>query len=98
MSDLAPTCLFDLSTGRPLNPPAGDLYPGGSRCVGDFEKLNRVGEGTYGIVYRARDTVTGEVVALKKMRFHDQKEKQGIPISGIREIAILLNVIKAKSK
>ena len=26
------------------------------RFVTEFEKLNRVGEGTYGIVYRARDT------------------------------------------
>ena len=28
----------------------------------------RIGEGTYGIVYRARDTKSGEIVALKKLR------------------------------
>ena len=32
-----------------------------TRFVTEFEKLNRVGEGTYGIVYRARDTKSNEV-------------------------------------
>ncbi|XP_067651255.1 cyclin-dependent kinase 10-like [Haliotis asinina] len=63
---------------------------GKSRPVTDFEKLNRVGEGTYGIVYRARDTRSNKIVALKKMRM--EKEKDGIPISGLREINILLNL------
>lgn len=36
---------------------------GGCRSVNEFEKMNRVGEGTYGIVYRARDTKTGEIVS-----------------------------------
>jgi cyclin-dependent kinase 10 len=40
----------------------------------------RIGEGTYGIVYRARDTKTGEIVALKKLRM--EREKDGIPVSG----------------
>ncbi|XP_030367907.1 cyclin-dependent kinase 10 isoform X3 [Strigops habroptila] len=39
---------------------------GRCRSVKEFEKLNRIGEGTYGIVYRARDTLTNEIVALKK--------------------------------
>jgi len=64
-----------------------DQY-GRCRAVSEFEKLNRVGEGTYGIVYRARDSKTGEIVALKKMRM--DREKDGIPVSGIREISILL--------
>jgi serine/threonine protein kinase len=33
---------------------------GRSRAVAEFEKLNRIGEGTYGIVYRARDTKSGK--------------------------------------
>lgn len=39
---------------------------------------------------RARDTRNGEIVALKKMRM--DKEKDGIPVSGIREIGLLLNL------
>ena len=52
-------------------------------------KLNRVGEGTYGIVYRARDTKTNELVALKRVRM--EKEKDGLPVSGLREISILMS-------
>ncbi|KAM7332310.1 cyclin-dependent kinase 10 isoform X2 [Alexandromys fortis] len=63
---------------------------GRCRSVKEFEKLNRIGEGTYGIVYRARDTHTDEIVALKKVRM--DKEKDGIPISSLREITLLLRL------
>lgn len=97
----------------------------------EFEKLNRIGEGTYGIVCesispsahlkmpkmpkmllarapnnlgtifripiesvrhrslsdRARDTRNGEIVALKRVRM--DHEKDGLPISGLREIQVL---------
>lgn len=39
-----------------------------------FEKLEQVGEGTYGQVYRARDRVTNQIVALKKIRMEHEKE------------------------
>ncbi|KAK2141393.1 hypothetical protein LSH36_1109g00033 [Paralvinella palmiformis] len=64
------------------------LKLGRCRSVLEFEKLNRIGEGTYGIVYRARDTHSEEIVALKKMRMAD--ERDGLPISALREINILL--------
>ncbi|XP_017917400.1 PREDICTED: cyclin-dependent kinase 10 isoform X1 [Capra hircus] len=63
---------------------------GRCRSVKEFEKLNRIGEGTYGIVYRARDTHTDEIVALKKVRM--DKEKDGVPISSLREITLLLRL------
>lgn len=63
---------------------------GRCRPVTEFEKLNRIGEGTYGVVYRARDTVSNEIVALKKVRM--EREKDGIPLSGLREISLLLNL------
>ena len=53
--------------------PQGNIL-GACRSVSEFEKLNRVGEGTYGIVYRARDMKTKEIVALKKIRMESEKE------------------------
>lgn len=33
-----------------------------------YLKLEKVGEGTYGVVYKSKDRGTGEIVALKKIR------------------------------
>jgi len=56
-----------------------------------------VGEGTYGAVYRARCTVTGRTVAIKKMK--PEHEDEGVPSTAIREIAVLkgadhVNIVK----
>ena len=44
------------------------------RCVSveRYKKLNRIGEGTYGTVYRAEDTKRGGLVALKKVTVHNE--------------------------
>lgn len=34
----------------------------------NFQKIEKIGEGTYGVVYKAKDKQTGDVVALKKIR------------------------------
>jgi len=52
-----------------------------------YEKIDKIGEGTYGVVYKARDTETGEIYALKKIRL--ESEDEGIPSTAIREIALL---------
>lgn len=33
-----------------------------------FQKVEKIGEGTYGVVYKARNKRTGQLVALKKIR------------------------------
>ena len=52
-----------------------------------YEKVEKIGEGTYGVVYRARDRITGEVIALKKIRL--EQEEEGVPSTAIREISLL---------
>lgn len=60
----------------------------GCRSVEEFECLNRIEEGTYGVVYRAKDKKTGELVALKRLKM--EKEREGFPITSLREIDTLL--------
>lgn len=52
-----------------------------------YQKMDKLGEGTYGVVYKAIDKVTGETVALKKIRL--EKEDDGVPSTAIREISLL---------
>ncbi|PIA32947.1 hypothetical protein AQUCO_04300124v1 [Aquilegia coerulea] len=52
-----------------------------------YEKVEKIGEGTYGVVYKARDRVTNETIALKKIRL--EQEDEGVPSTAIREIALL---------
>jgi len=43
--------------------------------------------GTYGVVYKARDIRSGQIVALKKIRL--EAEDEGVPSTAIREISLL---------
>ncbi|KAL4422316.1 hypothetical protein ABPG75_008513 [Micractinium tetrahymenae] len=56
-------------------------------AVSDYEKIKRIGEGTFGIVYKARDKRTGELVALKKLRM--ERERDGMPVTSVRELRVL---------
>jgi serine/threonine protein kinase len=52
-----------------------------------YEMLEKVGEGTYGVVYKARENDSKELVAIKKIRF--QHEDEGIPSTAVREVSLL---------
>ncbi|GAA5835105.1 hypothetical protein JCM11251_000165 [Rhodosporidiobolus azoricus] len=58
------------------------------RSVYSYERLNEIEEGSYGIVFRARCKITGDIVALKKLKM--DKEKNGFPITSLREIQTLM--------
>ena len=59
------------------------------RSVEEYEKLNDIEEGAYGWVSRARDSATGQVVALKRLKMDNAND--GIPVTGLREIQTLMD-------
>ncbi|KAF8017017.1 hypothetical protein BT93_H2273 [Corymbia citriodora subsp. variegata] len=71
-----------------LSEVAGEAINGWTpRRADSFEKLDKIGQGTYSNVYKARDTLTGKIVALKKVRF-DNLEPESVKFMA-REILIL---------
>ena len=52
-----------------------------------YLKIEKIGEGTYGTVYKAKVKATGQMVALKKIKL--EQEDEGVPSTAIREISLL---------
>lgn len=61
------------------------LYVGIDR----YQHLEKIGEGTFSVVYKAKDLVTQKIVALKKIRSETENEDEGVPSDTIREISLL---------
>ncbi|EOA34969.1 hypothetical protein CARUB_v10020055mg [Capsella rubella] len=57
------------------------------RKADTFEKIDKIGQGTYSNVYKAKDMLTGKIVALKKVRF-DNLEPESVKFMA-REILVL---------
>jgi serine/threonine protein kinase len=55
-----------------------------------YQKLEKIGEGTYGVVYKAKDKQSDETIALKKIRL--EHDDEGVPSTAIREISLLKEV------
>jgi len=86
----------DLACSAPFSP---NFLPD-SAVDAKFERTEVLGEGTYGIVYKAHSRKDGKTVALKQIRFADDDE--GIPSTAIREVSFLnelhhLNVVELLS-
>lgn len=81
MADDSPnrTSLERLKDGRPR-------FHGCSK-IQDYEFISKLGEGTFGEVSKARSKKSSQVVALKKILMHN--EKDGFPITALREIKLL---------
>jgi cell division cycle 2-like protein len=86
LSPEAPAHTDELPPAEVLRFPA----PEWKRCrsVEDYEKLNDIEEGAYGWVSRAKDTATGKVVALKRLKMENVQD--GVPVTGLREIQTLM--------
>ncbi|XP_009431601.2 cyclin-dependent kinase 3 isoform X1 [Pan paniscus] len=67
--------------------PSAFCFPGSSVAMDMFQKVEKIGEGTYGVVYKAKNRETGQLVALKKIRL--DLEMEGVPSTAIREISLL---------
>ena len=90
--DISPSCIP--SSKRSLQSifaPSRTYHPPltSSRSVYAYERLNSIEEGSYGVVFRARDKQTGDIVALKKLKLDE--EKHGFPITALREINALMS-------
>ncbi len=53
----------------------------------EYAKIEKIGEGTYGVVFKGRNKKTNEIVAMKKIRL--ESEEEGVPSTAIREISLL---------
>jgi len=71
---------------------AGLPMPAGKPCrsVDCYEKIHKIDEGAYGVVYKAKDRKTGDVVALKQVKLLSKQE--GFPVTSLREINVLLSL------
>ena len=61
----------------------------GQQCgVDKYTRTEKLGEGTHGVVFKARrHNDTGEMIALKKIRL--DSEDEGVPGTALREISLL---------
>lgn len=75
-------------------PPLHNPLLQGCRSVYDtYDRISRLSEGTYGIVWKAKDLATQEIVALKQIKFEHQQQLlqvQGFPVTAFREINVLM--------
>eukprot|EP01035_Chromulina_nebulosa_P019445 gene19445-25325_t len=62
----------------------------GCRSVDEYQRLNYISQGTYGVVFRAKCRKTGELYALKQVKLSAESNKVGFPISALRETNILM--------
>ena len=76
------------SASAPSASSVASAIPSGLRR---YLKLEKLGEGNYGCVYKARDRVSGNLVALKKIKLDD--EDDGVPSTALREVAILQDCV-----
>ena len=59
----------------------------GCSNIRNYILMSKLGEGTFGEVHKAESRVTGQIVAMKKILMH--QEKDGFPVTALREIKLL---------
>lgn len=71
------------------------------RSVENYERINFIDQGTYGLVFKGRCIETNEIYALKQVKLGPEVTKVGFPITAFREVNILMalshpNIIKVR--
>jgi cell division cycle 2-like protein len=71
------------------------------RSIEEYERVNFIDQGTFGLVFRAKCLRTGEEVAVKQVKFERDVGRTGFPITALREANILLalrhpNIVRVK--
>ena len=66
---------------------SNEVPPTPDELVDNYEYVSKLGEGTYGVVYKAKEFSTDNVVAVKEIKIDHCDD--GIPSTAIREIAVL---------
>ncbi|KAH8030978.1 hypothetical protein HPB51_012446 [Rhipicephalus microplus] len=66
---------------------AGTASETGDDRIKNYVMMEKIGEGTYGVVYKAKCKATNKIVAIKKIRVDGAEE--GVPVTTIREVALL---------
>ena len=74
----APAVVVSPEAAAPLH--NEDAWQHMTRTVAHYKRLEQIGEGTYGQVYRAICQDTGQPVALKKMRLLSGRGYWGMPL------------------
>lgn len=81
----------ELDSNESLDSPPATTPPVPQRSLPlNYQILDKIGQGTYGTVYRARDKTDQGIVAIKKILLDDRDE--GIPVTTLREVALLRNL------
>lgn len=76
-----------VDTMENLTDPTQRRFRGSAKFTEYDQFPEKLGEGTFGIVSKARSKRTGKIVAMKKILMHNEKE--GFPITALREVKIL---------
>ncbi|KAF1334863.1 Cmgc/cdk protein kinase, partial [Globisporangium splendens] len=82
-------------------PQQHNFYLHGCRSVDNYARIGKIDEGTYGVVSKARDKVTGDIVALKQVKMSADVCHEGFPVTALRETNVLLaldhpNIVKVR--
>jgi len=83
-------------TTTAVMPQARGAEPGFDQLIKDpdrYEEINVIGNGAYGTVYKARDSLSDTIVAIKKVKL--ALTEDGVPMSVLREISLLKQLGKA---